>query len=429
MPLPLVVRAGTEAEVAAAEAAIKIVNLGTDWSAGESQPIYVGKDAAGANLEIKRGTAAAPDEVFKSPVRVSRTLTLAESAFSGDGQIGLGAITGVTKALSTSEAQALGVVGGAVTESSIVGTHSQGDAFGGYFVGRSTSGSTRTGGGLFLLGQRNNNGGKATGAEITIENNAAAGTHVNNGYGNTMCLWVTPRGEADSGSGIVFGHPTERKFEVGIGFNETAIKTASLRDDSSSLRSVLIKGAHEKAAVAVASAAGSVVVGAEEVTVASTLLDVYFGESALTPGVVFGTDKAKNVSLRAIRNSTGEMNLFAANTANNFMTGTAQGDTGASFSPGKIFHIGAVGKTSQFRLNEAGMGFYGTAPVARTAAYTQTFSGTTRTHAKGELPTNITATLITELNTQLNATNEAVNELKKFTNQVVDDFQANGMFQ
>jgi hypothetical protein len=352
---------------AGSEAAIQEITLGTKYGEGESVPIYVGKDAGGANLEIKRGSSASPDTVFKSPVRVSRTLSIPESSFGGDGQIGLGAITGVTQATAASEGQALGIVGGAVTASSKVGTHSQADAFGGYFVGRSTAASTRAGAGLFLLGQRNNNEGKATGAEITIENNAAAGSYNANSYGNTNCLWLTPRGEADSGSAVVLGHPTERVFKVGYAANEGSVSEATFRDDSTSLRSIFITKAHEKAAVAVASGAGGIVVGAEAPTVTNTLLDVYFGESALTPGAVFGTDKAKNISVR-VRNSTGELNAFAANTANNFVTGVAQGDTGFTFSPGKIFHVGAVGKTSFLRVSETGIAFNGAAPVAKAGA-------------------------------------------------------------
>jgi len=351
--------------LAADEAAIAEINQGTKWAEGESVPIYVGKDAGGANIEIKRGSSASPDTVFKSSVRVSRTLAVPESSFGGDGQIGLGSITGVTQATAASEGQALGIVGGAVTASSKVGTHSQADAFGGYFVGRSTSASTRTGGGLFVLGQRNNVEGRATGMEIGVENNtASAGTVLEAEYMNTQGFWVTPRGESDSAAAFVIGHPTEKVFKAGTVLQKNAVSEAGFLDYSSALRSIQIKGAHSKAAISVASGAGSVAVGAEEVTVANALLDIYFGESALTPGVVFGTDKAKNVSVR-VRNSTGELNSFAANTAGQFVTDSTQGDTGLSFSPGKVLRLGAVGKASQLRIGEASLGFFATAPIAK----------------------------------------------------------------
>lgn len=59
--------------------------------------------------------------------------------------------------------------------------------------------------------------------------------------------------------------------------------------------------------------------------------------------------------------------------------------------------------------------------------YTQTFSTAARTHAEAELPTNISATLVSEVDTQLNATNKALNELKKLANGIVDDLQAAGL--
>jgi hypothetical protein len=62
-------------------------------------------------------------------------------------------------------------------------------------------------------------------------------------------------------------------------------------------------------------------------------------------------------------------------------------------------------------------------------AYTQTFSTAARTQAEAELPTNISATLITELNSQANATNKALNEIKKLVNGLVDDLQATGIIK
>lgn len=59
--------------------------------------------------------------------------------------------------------------------------------------------------------------------------------------------------------------------------------------------------------------------------------------------------------------------------------------------------------------------------------YTQTYATATRIHAADALPTNIAVTLIGEVVTQLNATNSAVNELKKLVNGLIDDSQARGL--
>jgi len=67
-----------------------------------------------------------------------------------------------------------------------------------------------------------------------------------------------------------------------------------------------------------------------------------------------------------IRNSTGNLGAFAANAANAFLTGTAQGDTGLTYT--QRFHLGMTGKTSILRMEEAKMAVFGAAPVARAAA-------------------------------------------------------------
>lgn len=69
----------------------------------------------------------------------------------------------------------------------------------------------------------------------------------------------------------------------------------------------------------------------------------------------------------------------------------------------------------------------GLAKPADPPAYTQTFSTAARTHAESALPTDLAATLITEVVTALNSTNKAVNELKKLANGLIDDQQSVGL--
>lgn len=232
---------------------------------GDSVVIYSGStDPAKRSMHVRVGTTAAPDETYGSPIRVSRTLKVAESAFSGDGNMGLGAITGVTVAVAGSDGQALGVVGGAVTHSSVVGSHSQGDAFAGYFVGRSSSTSTRTGAGVFILAQRNHVEGRATGMELTVENNASAdGIVLSSEYMNTMGFWITPRGTKDSAAAFVIGHPTSRVFKVGWMAQAGSISDATWRDYSNSTTSLDIRGEHENA-IKLAEKAGKVDLGKNE---------------------------------------------------------------------------------------------------------------------------------------------------------------------
>lgn len=62
--------------------------------------------------------------------------------------------------------------------------------------------------------------------------------------------------------------------------------------------------------------------------------------------------------------------------------------------------------------------------LTKQAAYTQTYSSATRTHAAEALSTSVSIALLTEVQGQINTTNAAVNELKKLVNSLIDDSQA-----
>lgn len=73
------------------------------------------------------------------------------------------------------------------------------------------------------------------------------------------------------------------------------------------------------------------------------------------------------------------------------------------------------------------VGFYGATPVTRPAAYTLTFSGTSRV-----LPASTATgggTLLTEAFTQLAALVTDLTETKKVLNQLIRDLQSEGLLQ
>jgi|GEM_PF-5562652 len=232
---------------------------------GDSVVIYSGStDPAKRAMHLKVGSAAAPDEIYGAPIRVSRTSKTLEASFTGDGNMGLGAIVGTHVALAGSQGQALGGVFGAITHSSYVGEHSQADAFAFYAVGRSASDSTRTGAGGFILAQRNHVEGRATGLELTVENNAsAAGIVLSSEYMNSMGFWVTPRGANDSAACFVIGHPTSRVFKIGWMAQAGSVSEATWRDYSNSTTSLDVRGEHESA-IKLAPKAGKVDLGKNE---------------------------------------------------------------------------------------------------------------------------------------------------------------------
>lgn len=358
---------GTKAEVT-------ILNLGSNWSAGDLFGVRTAAPPAAHKLDLRDGTAAAPVKlgVSASISRVDAT-TRAEVntiAVGTDGPDGATAFRSSIKGAAGSQVQILAGAFLAWQTGESNGGEASADAGALYGFSRVTGSGVGRAIPLYLESSRETatSGGQQA-IEIRIKNSSGeSDAYVFNGASKSMGIWLNAQsaGEADTGSGIQFGHGFARQFDVGIGFNSLSIKSAAFRDDSSALRSILVKGAHEKASIAVAAAAGPVVIGGEEINFAGTqMLEVSYGAEALDPGVVFGTGQGKSVSIMAIRNSTGNAKIFASNANNAFLTGTVQGDTGINFTAGKIFHIGAQTKTSFVRVSETGVAFNGAAPVAK----------------------------------------------------------------
>lgn len=236
---------------------------------GISVPVF-NPDPGFQIQNIAVGTEASPDKTAKPLIHISRTLSVAESEFSGDGAQSLAALLGVTHALSTSQGQAIGIYGGAVTDGTNVGAHSNADGVGGYFVGKSTSTSTRSGIGLFANGRRENTAGICTGLEVVSDNETGEnGKLQENGASTTKGIWIHAVGTASSGAGIQFGF-TGQSFEVGLVFNNGSTSAADIRSDSHAEYLIRARGAHSYA-LSVKKGAGVVLLGtttevAEDVT-------------------------------------------------------------------------------------------------------------------------------------------------------------------
>lgn len=347
--------------VAADEAALKDINLGTVWASGDNVTVYTA-NPDGRKLAMHDGTTAAPTTEAHPTAKISRVGGVT-GGVTGDGATELAALYASSSGVSGSKVQEIGIFGSAKN----VGTEGEPDACGVYGVGRILAGGKGRAFGAFLLGRRDGEEQRATGAEIAVENLGGSDSYdINTGAETTKGIWLHG-GTAKAAVGLQVGTISEAipSFDVAFGVNKFAVGTAVLQDNSSALRSIQIKGAHEKAAISVASGSGQVVIGAEEAASATPLLEVFAGETAFDPLVDFGTGKGVSISSRLIRNSTGNMKCFAANAGNAFLTGTAQGDVGFNFTAGKIFHIGAQTKTSQLRIAETAIGFYGTAPQTK----------------------------------------------------------------
>lgn len=320
------------------------------FGSGTSQTVFT-PDPGFQQISMARGTNGEPDENWSPLFHASRTLSITEASFTGDGAPGLASIYAVTKATSTSQGQSVGIYGGGITDGTYAGAGAQSDAVGGYFVGRSSATSTRVGIGIFANGRRENEAGLATGAEIVSDNETAKAGVVNlKGFSDTKGIWLHAAGTADSAVGLQIGKPTTAKFAVGIGINEGAATTA----------------------IAVAEGGGGIVIGAASPT-AGVLLEVT-DKASHDPIAQFTVTAAAPMSLGLVKNPSGNAKAFVSNAAEQFVKGSVQGDTGISFTPGKTFHIGAQEKTSMLRIGEGTMGFFGHAPAAQPAKPAESFA-------------------------------------------------------
>lgn len=366
-------------EAGTGDTGLKKVTLGSDWSGGDLFGVRTSTPPGAHKLDLRDGTAASP-VLLGTTASISRTdaTTRAEVntiATGTDGPDGATAFRSSIKGTAASQVQILAGAFLAWQTGESNGGEASADAGALYGFSRVTGNAVGRAIPLYLESSRETaTSGGQQGIEIRMKNSSGeSDSYVFNGASKSMGMWINPQsaGTADSAAGIQFGHGFSRQFDVGLGFNSLSIKTTTIRDDSNALRSLLIKGSHEKASIAIASAAGPMVIGGEEINFAgSQLFEVLFGAEALDPGVVFGTGQGKSVSIMPIRNSTGNMKLFASNATNAFLTGTVQGDTGINFTAGKTFHIGAQAKTSLFRVTEAGVAVNGATPVAKAGAIT-----------------------------------------------------------
>lgn len=137
--------------------------------------------------------------------------------------------------------------------------------------------------------------------------------------------------------------------------------------------------------------------------------------------------------------------------------GTVNVGASAAADSAKFYVDGKISGSGEFEINGdlnhdgTNIGFYGVAPVARPAAYTQTYSTATRTHSNftsatltdstgGTANTTLVAIAGTgddaninnnfaDLIAQVNALIVDLGNAKQVLNQVIDDLQANGILQ
>lgn len=247
---------------------------------GTGTAVQIFQTVPSQQMTLVDGTVSVPDETAGPLLEATRTISVKESAFSGDGGYALASIYGATKAVSGSEGQAIGVYGGALTESGHVGSHSSTDAVGMYGIGIATSAASnsRAGIGAFFNGRRESETAATTGIEVVSDNQTEKeGKFESTGASDTKGIWLHCVGKKNSGVGIQIGK-TERSWVVGIGANTGSVSSATIWDQGQAQFSLRISSTHAKAAISVKKGSGVVLLGSatEEAIEPTAILETPF---------------------------------------------------------------------------------------------------------------------------------------------------------
>ncbi len=347
---------------------------------GEDQFQY---NVATAQLEaVKHGTAAAPVTIAGPTLKVSRldqvtraTVTAASSAGS-DGAEQVAAISGISVGTASAEVQSVGIYGAAKNSSTTIEAGGD-DACAVYGLGRVTGSGTGVAIGGFMAGRRENDTGSVTALEVHCANyGTLAPAYVSNGFSKATGIWVNCSGNANSSSAITVSNAFGRQFENGLSFTAQVtsaltggVVTSTIRDDSSSVTSLDIRGTHTNA-LTIGSTAGKVEIGA---TQAVTDVKVYIKPTVDTMRglLIQGFSATQSGALQSWWTSAGSSVLFvgqATSTTGSIIVGDG---TNLSFGTTTGSKIATDGTTK--------LGFWGATPIIRPTGWGSPTGTATRT--------------------------------------------------
>jgi hypothetical protein len=371
-----------------------------DSSHGDVQ-IYQGgsfSDGIGIRWNAQHGSSSAPVTVESASYKFSRYETIGTPAGHGANAPAHSTIHAINVAAG-SKAMNVAVTGIAMNSSTgtHVGATNNTDTCGIAGYGRIDGSGTGAALGGFFDAIRTTTTSRVTHpVEIQARNSTATAGTTGGAASTVAALYMNMNGTS-GGHAIDIDNVGAGTFNVGLHFCNThngPCTTASIQDDGDAPISVNINGSHSTCAIGIAQTAG-------------------------TPntGILFG----------------GDTNLYRVNTA--------------ILRTDQSFHV-----ASNFRHFGTNLGFYGVAQVARPTAYNQTaFSTTTRT-----VPAMTMASLTDNTGGTASATLQAISATyvqaevannfadlaaamtnlradvvanKNVVNSIIDDLQANGLFQ
>lgn len=344
-------------------AELTAINLGTNWKSGDLIGARVASPPSAHKLDLRDGTAAEPVKIGVS-ASFSRTdaTTRAELNEMGpegtDGPDGATVLRAAIKGAASSQVQICGVVASAWQTGAYEGSGA--DACPVYGVARTSGGATGRAIGAYLEANREVSAGGQQALELRVKNSSGASdSYVANAPSKSMGIWLnaSSAGEANSACGVQIGKGFSRRFDVGLGFNEGAITTATIRDDTESTIGLDIRKPHSVAAIKVASEAGAVVIGASTLSGESPpqLLEVASGATTRSPALKLSATSTASQQLQ-LNNPAGNFNIGQAGAAGAYITGTAAGD-GVITTGAKVVHIGqGTGRASLRVSNNVALG-------------------------------------------------------------------------
>jgi len=320
----------------------------------------------GQLLQMLNGTSATPETSLSPLVKAARTLTLSASAIpgGGDGGENASAIHGITAGSAANQVQTVGVIGGATNKGTAKGVSGSPDACGVYGVGRILgTGALGVAMGAFFRGQADVTNGLITGMQVQAYNNTGRDDSVlTNGFSSSAIQWIWPAGPNRVGAGIEFGNPGGQQVDVGIHFTGQvnggftgAIRTADILSNSTAATGIRLAGTYSSAALSVVQGSGPVVLGAASSAFSSAALDVVNSGNADPLLAVRSTSTNGAVSIR-IQNGTNGGRYFVSGSAGNFLSDTANGDTGFQIGTGSAMRFGFSGANSKMSINTNGVG-------------------------------------------------------------------------
>lgn len=356
----------------------RVVLAGTpNWSEGDNIAQF-STLTSGRKAEIRDGGASSPVTAVGPTLKINRTEAITEATMEavttpgGDGADSVAGVQVMVKGTAASETQTVAGYFSATNASNheSKGANPQPDAAAIYAMGRVIGGSSpnATAIGAVVVGRRESGAvADLSGMELHSHNRAAEGSYASAGHSDTTGLWLTAAGTADSGCGISIGNPDSIKFKVGIGIpnqNGGAVADSSFRDDGKAKRSIDIRGEHETAAMSVEANAGSVVIGAKELSTTTTQkLELNGGSTNRNP-ILRIQSNANTTHTILFNNTTSNLTIGQVGSANAQIEGSVAGDGVIVVGNSNQLLIGRSAVAADLRVG-GGIGFFGTAPKSK----------------------------------------------------------------